>query len=195
MSLWRLARPMAWRLAGAGLLAAATELSGLGLMATATWLLITAAGQPPITALSIAIVTVRAMAVARGSLRYAERLAGHDAVLRIVTDVRARVFASLAEQPALVTRKGDALSRMVSDVDAVQDAIIRVALPAFAASVAGLVAVTGAALISLPAGMTLLVGLLLCGAVLPTVAYRAAVSGSAVANAAHKAAVRRRRRT
>jgi len=179
MSLWRLTRPVAGRLAGAGLLAAATELSGLGLMATATWLLITAAGQPPITALSVAIVAVRALAVSRGSLRYAERLASHDAVLRIVTEVRARVFASLAERPNLVARKGDALSRMVSDVDAVQDAIIRVALPAFAAAVAGTVAVAGASLISLPAGMTLLAGPLLCGLVLPVVAYRAAQAGSA----------------
>ncbi len=179
MSLWRLARPVAARLAGAGLLATATELSGLALMATATWLLITAAGQPPITALSIAIVAVRGLAVGRGSFRYAERLASHDAVLRIVSDVRARVFATLVERPGLVARKGDALSRMVSDVDAVQDAVIRVALPVFAATVAGVAAVFGASLISLPAGMALLAGLLLCGAVLPVVAYRAAVDGSA----------------
>lgn len=179
MSLWRLARPVTARLAGAGLLAAATELSGLALMATATWLLITAAGQPPITALSIAIVAVRALAVGRGSFRYAERLASHDAVLRIVSDVRARVFATLAERPGAVGRKGDALSRMVSDVDAVQDAIIRVTLPVFSASVAGIVAVLGAWLISPPAGAALLIGLLLCGAVLPVVAYKAAVSGSA----------------
>jgi ATP-binding cassette, subfamily C, bacterial CydC len=179
MSLWRLARPVAGRLAGAGLLAAATELSGLGLMATATWLLITAAGQPPITALSVAIVAVRALAIARGSFRYAERLAGHDAVLRIVSDVRARVFATLVERPGLVARKGDALSRMVSDVDAVQDSIIRVALPVFAATVASVVAVAGASVISVPAGLVLLAGLLLCGLVLPVVAYRVAVDGSA----------------
>jgi ATP-binding cassette, subfamily C, bacterial CydC len=179
MTLWQLARPVAARLAGSALLAAATELSGLGLMATATWLLITAAGQPPITVLSVAIVAVRALAVSRGSLRYAERLASHDAVLRIVTDVRARVFGSLAERPDLVSRQGDALSRMVSDVDSVQDAVIRVALPSFAAAVAGAVAVGAAALISLPAGLTLLAGLLLCGALLPLVAYRAALTGSA----------------
>src|SRR5262249_17254823 len=100
-------------------------------------------------------------------------------VLRIVSEVRARVFATLVDRPNLVARKGDALSRMVSDVDAVQDAVIRVALPVFAAGVAGIVAVPGAALISLPAGMTLLAGLLLCGAALPVVAYRATLAGSA----------------
>src|SRR5690606_5185913 len=76
------ARPYLWRLVGAGALAVAADLAGLALMATATWLLVTAAGQPPLAALTVAIVSVRALAVGRGGLRYAERLTGHDAVLR-----------------------------------------------------------------------------------------------------------------
>ncbi|MEV0268922.1 thiol reductant ABC exporter subunit CydC [Hamadaea sp. NPDC050747] len=169
---WDLVRPMMWRLGGAGLLATITELSGLGLMATATWLLMTAAGQPPITALTVAIVTVRALAISRGAFRYAERLAGHDAVLRIVTEVRARVFASLARHPGLVARRGDALSRMVSDVDAVQDLVVRVALPAFAAALAGVVAVVAALAVEPLAGLVLAVGLLICGLLLPALAAR-----------------------
>jgi ATP-binding cassette subfamily C protein CydC len=177
--MWRLARPMLWRLVGAGLLATATELAGLGLMATATWLLITAAGQPPITALTVAIVTVRALAVSRGTLRYAERLASHDAVLRIVTEVRARVFAALADRPALVARRGDALSRMVSDVDAVQDLVVRVAIPAAAAGLAGVLAVAGASFVSLAAAVVLALGLAVGGVLLPLLAARLARSGSA----------------
>ena len=92
----RLARPYLGRLVGAGLLAAATEFAGLALMATATWLLMSAAGRPPLDRLTVAIVAVRALAISRGVLRYTERLAGHDAVLRMITDVRARVFATLA---------------------------------------------------------------------------------------------------
>ena len=175
---WDLVRPMLWRLGGAGLLATATELAGLGLMATATWLLITAAGQPPITALTVAIVAVRALAISRGALRYAERLAGHDAVLRIVTEVRARVFASLARRPELVARRGDALSRMVSDVDAVQDLVIRVAIPAFAAGLATVLAVAGAMVIDPAAGTILLLGLVICGAALPWLAARITRDGA-----------------
>ncbi|NUR74284.1 MAG: thiol reductant ABC exporter subunit CydC [Hamadaea sp.] len=170
---------MLWRLGGAGLLATVTELSGLGLMATATWLLMTAAGQPPITALTVAIVTVRALAISRGAFRYAERLAGHDAVLRIVTEVRARVFANLASRPELVARRGDALSRMVSDVDAVQDLVVRVALPAFAATLAGVVAVAAAIAVDPLAGLVLAVGLLICGLLLPGLAARLTASASA----------------
>ncbi|MGC5661286.1 thiol reductant ABC exporter subunit CydC [Micromonospora sp. WMMD723] len=167
----RLARPYLGRLVGAGLLASATELAGLALMATATWLLMSAAGQPPLDRLTVAIVAVRALAVSRGVLRYTERLAGHDAVLRMITDVRARVFASLAARPGPAgQRSGDALSRLVSDVEAVQDLLLRVLVPGAAAALVGVLAVGGAALVSLPAAGVLAVGLLVAGVVLPVLA-------------------------
>ncbi|GAB3946132.1 hypothetical protein GCM10027614_39140 [Micromonospora vulcania] len=62
----RLARPYLGRLVGAGLLATATEFAGLALMATATWLLMSAAGRPPLDRLTVAIVAVRALAISRG---------------------------------------------------------------------------------------------------------------------------------
>ncbi|HCT78462.1 MAG TPA: thiol reductant ABC exporter subunit CydC, partial [Micromonosporaceae bacterium] len=153
------------RLVGAGLLAAATDAAGLGLMATATWLLVTAAGQPPITALTVAIVTVRALAIGRGTLRYAERLASHDAVLRIVTEVRARIFATLIDRP--LARHADALSRMVSDVEAVQDLVVRVALPIAASGLVAVIAVIITASFAPLVGLTMLAGLLITGVVIP----------------------------
>ncbi|MFE9652835.1 thiol reductant ABC exporter subunit CydC [Micromonospora sp. NPDC006431] len=166
----RLARPWLGRLVGAGLLAAATEFAGLALMATATWLLMSAAGRPTLDRLTVAIVAVRALAVSRGVFRYTERLAGHDAVLRMITDVRARVFAALAARDAATQRTGDALSRLVSDVEAVQDLLLRVLVPGSAAALVSLLAVGGAALISLPAAGVLAVGLLVAGVALPTLA-------------------------
>ncbi|WP_325050918.1 thiol reductant ABC exporter subunit CydC [Micromonospora musae] len=166
----RLARPYLGRLVGAGLLAAATEFAGLALMATATWLLMSAAGRPPLDRLTVAIVAVRALAISRGVFRYTERLAGHDAVLRMITDVRARVFATLAARRAAPARSGDSLSRLVSDVEAVQDLLLRVLVPASAAALVSLLAVAGAALISLPAAAVLAVGLLVAGLALPTLA-------------------------
>ncbi|WFE45022.1 thiol reductant ABC exporter subunit CydC [Verrucosispora sp. WMMD1129] len=166
----RLARPYLRRLIGAGLLAAATEFAGLALMATATWLLMTAAGQPPLDRLTVAIVAVRALAVSRGVLRYTERLAGHDAVLRLVTDVRARVFDTLATRRGAPPRSGDALSRLVSDVDAVQDLLLRVLVPAAAAGLVSVLAVGLTALVSLPAALALAVGLLVAAVALPALA-------------------------
>ncbi|MET7749867.1 ATP-binding cassette domain-containing protein [Micromonospora sp. NPDC005367] len=166
----RLARPYLGRLVGAGLLAAATEFAGLALMATATWLLMSAAGRPPLDRLTVAIVAVRALAISRGVFRYTERLAGHDAVLRMITDVRARVFATLAARRTAAPRSGDALSRLVSDVEAVQDLLLRVLVPGAAAVLVSLVAVGGAALISPPAAGVLAVGLLVAGLALPVLA-------------------------
>ncbi|GAA2403031.1 thiol reductant ABC exporter subunit CydC [Catellatospora methionotrophica] len=171
------AYPLRWRFVGAGLLAAGTEAAGLGLMAAATWLLATAAGQPPLIALSVAIVLVRALAIGRGVLRYVERLASHDAVLRMVTEVRARIFAALVDRPP--ARRADALSRMVSDVDAVQDLVIRVLLPMAAAGLVAVAAV-GTALFADPAvAGVLLAGLLITGVALPLLAARLARHGSA----------------
>ncbi|MFI2649324.1 thiol reductant ABC exporter subunit CydC [Micromonospora fulviviridis] len=166
----RLARPYLGRLLGAGLLAAATEFAGLALMATATWLLMSAAGRPPLDRLTVAIVAVRALAVSRGVFRYTERLAGHDAVLRMITDVRTRVFATLTARRGAVPRTGDALSRLVSDVEAVQDLLLRVLVPGAAAALVSLLAVGSAALISPPAAGVLAVGLLVAGVALPVLA-------------------------
>ncbi|WP_239531437.1 MULTISPECIES: thiol reductant ABC exporter subunit CydC [unclassified Micromonospora] len=167
----RLARPYLGRLVGAGLLAAATEFAGLALMATATWLLMSAAGRPTLDRLTVAIVAVRALAVSRGVFRYTERLAGHDAVLRMITDVRARVFATLAaRRDGAAQRTGDALSRLVSDVEAVQDLLLRVLVPGAAAALVSLLAVGGAALISPPAAGVLAVGVLVAGVALPALA-------------------------
>ncbi|HEX5595299.1 MAG TPA: thiol reductant ABC exporter subunit CydC [Micromonosporaceae bacterium] len=172
----RLARPYLGRLAGAGLLAVGTELAGLALMATATWLLMTAAGQPPLDTLTVAIVAVRALAIGRGVLRYTERLAGHDAVLRMVTDIRARVFATLAvgrgTDPGRSgnQRSGDTLSRLVSDVDSAQDLVLRVLVPGGAAAAVGLLATAGTALVSPTAALVLATGLLVAGLVLPAAA-------------------------
>ncbi|GAA3738486.1 thiol reductant ABC exporter subunit CydC [Micromonospora maritima] len=169
----RLARPYLGRLLGAGLLAAATEFAGLALMATATWLLMSAAGRPPLDRLTVAIVAVRALAVGRGVFRYTERLAGHDAVLRMITDVRARVFAALAARREGTDRRtGDALSRLVSDVEAAQDLLLRVLVPGAAAALVSLLAVGGAALVSPPAAGVLAVGLLVAGVALPALATR-----------------------
>ncbi|SIN33281.1 thiol reductant ABC exporter subunit CydC [Micromonospora cremea] len=178
----RLARPYLGRLVGAGLLAAATEFAGLALMATATWLLMSAAGQPPLDRLTVAIVAVRALAISRGVFRYTERLAGHDAVLCMITDVRARVFATLAARRTAAHRSGDVLSRLVSDVEAVQDLLLRVLVPGSAAALVGVLAVAGAALISLPAAGALAAGLLIAGVALPALAT--AVTGRNAAEVA-----------
>jgi len=166
----RLARQLLpyWRrLLPAGLAAAGSELAAAALMATASWLITRAAEHPPLASVSLAIVAVRALALGRGALRYGDRLLGHDAVLRAVAGFRTRVYEALvplapAGTPAF--RSGDLLTRLVDDVDAAQDLLLRVLLPTAAAASVGLAATVTAWLLLPQAG--LLLGLLLALAVL-----------------------------
>ncbi|MGP4028221.1 thiol reductant ABC exporter subunit CydC [Actinomadura sp. 3N407] len=200
---WGAVRPHVVRLAGAGLAGAAAELCGLGLIAAAAWLVARAAQRPELAALSLAIVAVRGFALAKGSLRYVERLAGHDAVLRALAELRGRVFDALAAAgPGSVprgpdradrtdgtggragrgVRDGDALTRMVSDVDAVQDLLLRCVLPAVAAVACGAAGVVVCAVVLPSSAVVLAGGLLLAGVVLPVAASVA--GGRAAARAA-----------
>jgi ATP-binding cassette subfamily C protein CydC len=162
------------RLILAALLAAATELSGLALVTTAAWLIARASQQPPIVALTVAIVAVRAFAISKGTLRYVERLAGHDAALGILARLRTRVFAALVDSapaPVAGQAQGDLLTRLVSDVDGVQDALLRCAIPAAVSAMVCVVTVGFTAFFSLPAALLLLTGQLLAGLALPALAY------------------------
>lgn len=158
------------RLLRAALLGAAAELAALALMATAAWLLLRAAERPPLAALTVAIVAVRTLALLRGGLRYAERLAGHDVVLRWLGELRSRVYQALV--PGARYSGGDLVTRLVSDVDALQDAVLRWLLPAGVAGLVGAVAAGVTATASLPAAGALAAGLVVAGVVLPWLVVR-----------------------
>ncbi|WP_246222477.1 thiol reductant ABC exporter subunit CydC [Phytoactinopolyspora limicola] len=170
--LFALIRPHSGRLALAVSASAIAELATLALMGTAAWMIARAAEQPPLAALSLAIVGVRAFAVSRGLFRYGERLASHDAALRALATLRGRVYDALVPlAPAGLPsfRSADLLSRMVADVEAVQDAVVRVFVPATTAAVVAALAV-GFGFVTLPmAGVTLAIGLLVAGVVVPMV--------------------------
>lgn len=127
--------------------------SAVALLATSAWLITTAAAQPPVLTLMVAIVAVRAFGVGRGVFRYAERLAGHDAAYRVLGDTRSRITARLEElAPAGVSnlRSGDLLTRLLLDVEAVLDLWLRVVLPVLVAAMTAL-ATVGLLVLLLPA--------------------------------------------
>ncbi|SEH02227.1 ATP-binding cassette, subfamily C/ATP-binding cassette, subfamily C, CydC [Nonomuraea solani] len=160
-------RRMRVRLLWAVLAGAAADLAGLGLIAAAAWLITRAAEQPPLAALSVAIVATRAFATSKGVFRYAERLTGHDVALRAQAGTRERLFEALI--PPQRPRHGgaDLLSRMVDDTEAVQDLLVRCLLPATAAGIAGLAAVIVGLTILPVAALALVAGLVVAGVLLP----------------------------
>jgi ATP-binding cassette subfamily C protein CydCD len=184
--IWRIARPAPVRLWAATLLAAGALTSSVGLLVVSAWLISRASQQPPILYLQVAIVSVRALGISRGVLRYAERVVGHDAALRSLTEVRVAVYGRLERlAPAGLGRhrRGDLLARMVGDVDSTTDLVVRVIVPALASLVAGLVAVgIGWSLVP-AAGLALLGAVIVGGLVAP--ALSVAVGARAQAGRAH----------
>ncbi|MFC0865624.1 thiol reductant ABC exporter subunit CydC [Sphaerimonospora cavernae] len=160
-------RGLSRRLVLAALAGAAADLAGVALIAAAAWLITRAAEQPPLAALSVAIVAVRAFATTKGLFRYGERLAGHDVALRAQAGTRERLYRSLIPAGPLPRRGADLLSRMVDDTDAVQDLLVRCLLPAVAALLTGITAVTVTAFLHPAAGLALCAGLLVAGLLLP----------------------------
>ena len=116
------------RLALAVALGALAVVLGIGLLALSGYLISRAAEQPPVLSLTVAIVFVRFFGVARPLARYLERITSHDVAFRTLGTLRARLFARiepLAPAGLASFRRGDLLSRMVADVDALQDLYLR----------------------------------------------------------------------
>ncbi|NML54047.1 thiol reductant ABC exporter subunit CydD [Streptomyces sp. R302] len=144
--------------------------SAVGLMAVSGWLISRASEQPPVLHLMVAVTATRAFGIGRAVFRYAERLVSHDAVLRMLAELRVSVYSRLERiAPAGLgrTRRGDLLARLVHDVDALQDYWLRWLLPAGAALVVGLGAVGFTTWLLPEAGAVLAVGLLVAGVLVP----------------------------
>ena len=105
--------------------------SGVALTATAGWLIVKASEHPATLTLLVAIVGVRAFGLGRPVFRYAERLRSHDAALKTLAERRVQVYEAVVPLTPgrLGKRRGDVLTSIVDDVDAVLDDELRVKLP------------------------------------------------------------------
>ncbi|WP_405636092.1 thiol reductant ABC exporter subunit CydD [Streptomyces sp. NBC_01178] len=146
--------------------------SAVGLMAVSGWLISRASEEPPVMYLMMAVTATRAFGIGRAVFRYAERLVSHDAVLNLLADLRVSVYRGLeriAPAGLRTTRRGDLLTRLVADVDALQDYWLRWLLPAGTAVVVGAAAAGFTGWLLPEAGVILAVGLLLAGVGVPLV--------------------------
>lgn len=144
--------------------------SSVGLMAVSGWLISRASEQPPVLYLMVAVTATRAFGMGRAVFRYAERLVSHDAVLRMLAELRVSVYQGLeriAPAGLRTTRRGDLLSRLVSDVDTLQDYWLRWLLPVGTALGVGAGAVAFTTWMLPEAGAVLAAGLLLAGVGVP----------------------------
>ncbi|MGM0767605.1 MAG: thiol reductant ABC exporter subunit CydC [Pseudomonadota bacterium] len=164
------------RLVVGGTLIFATLLSGIALLAVSGWFitetavvgLALAAGVSATINLYVPGGAIRFFAVSRTVFRYLERVYNHDTVLRLLTDIRVALFRRLSRTSG--GRRGELsgsqwLSRLTSDVDALDTLYLRLIAPA---ALSGLVTLLVAALTSVLFDIrtAMLVGLVLLTAFL-----------------------------
>ncbi|MEU8591111.1 thiol reductant ABC exporter subunit CydD [Streptomyces sp. NPDC048664] len=167
-----MAGPRRGRFALALLLGTLALGSAVGLMATSGWLISRASQQPPVLYLMVAVTATRTFGIGRAVFRYAERLVSHDAVLRMLADTRVAVYRRLerlAPAGLRATRRGDLLSRLVNDVDTLQDYWLRWLLPVGTALAVSAGSIGFTAWLLPEAGGVLAAGLLAAGVGVPLV--------------------------
>ena len=96
--------------------------------------LITRAAEMPwnILLLYIPIVGVRAFGIARPVVRYLERLFGHNTVLKILSEMRVKLYDVLEPQALFIRSRfqtGDLVGTLADDIEHLQDTYIRTIFP------------------------------------------------------------------
>jgi thiol reductant ABC exporter CydC subunit len=165
------------RIAIAVALGTSTVVLGVALLAASGYLISRAAERPAVLSLEVTIVAVRFFGLARPLSRYLDRLWSHDLALRALGNIRARFYTAIEPlAPAELEgfRRGDLLTRMIGDVDALQGLYLNGVGPVLVALASSAVCVGAAAAFLPAAGAVLAAGLLLGGVAVPTVAHRLA---------------------
>ena len=135
--LLRLMTPFRWWIALTVLLRFGTLGASVGLMAMSAYLISKAALVTGFVDLAVIVTAVRAFAIARAALRYAERYLTHLATFRILT--RLRVWFYTAVEPLAPARlqdyhSGDLLTRIGADIETLDQFYVRVVAPPLAAA-------------------------------------------------------------
>jgi ATP-binding cassette subfamily C protein CydC len=132
--LWRSER--AWCLAGVAV-STLMVLAGLALLGLSGWF-ISASALAGAAGIGVAFdvfrpsAGIRFLALGRTASRYAERVVTHDATLRLLADLRVTLFRRLSAIDGVRLarlRRAELLQRLTSDVDALDNLYLRIALP------------------------------------------------------------------
>lgn len=170
--LLNLIAPFKWWVAFGILLNFLTIASSVGLMALSAYLISKAVLVVNVADLALAITTVRLFAISRAVFRYLERTYIHTATFHILAHLRVWFYASLepaAPARLIQYRSGDLLTRIIGDIETLDNFYVRVVVPPVAAVL--VTAYTCAILRSFNVSLAaaLLVFLVLTGVVFPLI--------------------------
>lgn len=149
------------------LLGGLTILFGGGLMFTSGYLISKASTRPEsILMVYVPIVGVRTFGIGRAVLSYVERLTGHQFVLKILSNMRVRLYKVLEPQAVLLRSRfltGDILGVLADDIENLQNFYLKTLFPSIVSLVIYAVIIICAGLFSIPFAILLavLIGLLI----------------------------------
>ena len=173
LRLLSLLSPFRWWIALAILLGCIMVASNMILLGMAAYVIAAAALGPLLIALTLPIYLVQLMSVSRSVSRYAERLVSHNVTFRLLAQLRVWLYSRLkplAPTLLLSYRSGDVLTRLVTDVDELQNVYLRAVSPIIVAIAIGLLTFYLFALFSPLLAWVALAFLIATGVGVPTLA-------------------------
>ena len=165
-----LARPQWPAMALAVFLGVLTVGSSVSLLATSAWMISKAGLQPSIADLGVSVVAVRFFGIARGILRYLERLVSHDTTFRLLAQARVTFYRAIEKlAPARLSRfrTGDLLGRAVDDIESLQNVFLRAIAPPLVALLMAALLFAFLGLFSWPGALIAVTAMLIGGGVIP----------------------------
>lgn len=145
-------------------------MSAVGLFGASGYLISRAALIPPLYALTVLIAFLKLFGFARALGRYAERYFSHRATFTILSNLRLTFYKKLEPHAPRIFQKyrsGDLLSRIVGDVESLQNFFLRVYYPPVVLVIIFLGTVVFASIFSISIAIVLLLGLVVTGLLIP----------------------------
>ena len=166
--------PAKWSLVLALIFTFLTVFMNVGLLTVSAWLLASAALQPGLTYLSLAIVGVRFFGVSRAVCRYFERYTSHRMAFQGLYGLRIWFYAHLEPlAPAILKRfgAGDMLGRIMGDIEVLQFFYLRTLIPPAAAIALTILVAYGVSTIDSSLVAPIVLAALILGLALPLGVY------------------------
>lgn len=155
------------------LLGTGTFIAAGALMFTSGHLISKSATRPEnILLVYIPIVCVRLFGILRPVLRYAERLSGHNMVLKILSAMRVRLFKAIEPHALHMKsryRTGDLLGMLADDLEHLQDVYIKTIFPGLIGVLLSVLIVIALGWFSIPYALLMLLFLIVLTVLFPLV--------------------------
>ena len=173
--LFSVLKPARWSLVLALFFTFLTVFMNVGLLSVSSWLLASAALQPGITYLSLAIVGVRFFGISRAVCRYFERYTSHKMAFQGLYGLRVWFYTYLEPLAPAIFKwwgAGDMLSRIMADIEVLQFFYLRTLIPPVAAIALTILVSFGVGTIDTNLSTLVWCAALITGVVIPYGIYR-----------------------